>query len=180
MKRIETGLQDSYLIEVPRFEDERGFFIESFNLYNKWHLPVLVQDNHSRSIGGVIRGLHYQIEHPQGKLVRCSNGIVYDVIVDLRMRSSTFGKSFGVMLDRPELQLWVPPGFAHGFYTVSGTADFQYKTSDTYYPEYERTLLWNDPVLEINWPLDSDLTRVPVVSDKDRDGLLFKDCEKYK
>ncbi len=180
MKRIETGLQDSYLIEVPRFEDERGFFIESFNLYNKLHLPVLVQDNHSRSIGGVIRGLHYQIKHPQGKLVRCSNGIVYDVIVDLRMRSSTFGKSFGVMLDRPELQLWVPPGFAHGFYTVSETADFQYKTSDTYYPEYERTLLWNDPALEINWPLDSDLTRVPVVSDKDRDGLLFKDCEKYK
>ncbi len=180
MKRTETGLQDSYLIEVSRFEDERGFFIESFNLYNQWHLPVLVQDNHSRSIGGVIRGLHYQIEHPQGKLVRCSNGIVYDVIVDLRMRSSTFGKSFGVMLDRPELQLWVPPGFAHGFYTVSETADFQYKTSDTYYPEYERTLLWNDPVLEINWPLDSDLTRVPVVSDKDKDGLLFKDCEKYK
>ena len=180
MKRIETGLQDSYLIEVPRFEDERGFFIESFNLYNQWHLPVLVQDNHSRSIGGVIRGLHYQIEHPQGKLVRCSNGIVYDVIVDLRMRSSTFGKSFGVMLDRPELQLWVPPGFAHGFYTVSETADFQYKTSDNYYPEYERTLLWNDPILEINWPLDSDLTRVPVVSDKDKEGLLFKDCEKYK
>ena len=180
MKRTETGLQDSYLIEVPRFEDERGFFIESFNLYNQWHLPVLVQDNHSRSIGGVIRGLHYQIEHPQGKLVRCSNGIVYDVIVDLRMRSSTFGKSFGVMLDRPELQLWVPPGFAHGFYTVSETADFQYKTSDNYYPEYERTLLWNDPILEINWPLDSDLTRVPVVSDKDKEGLLFKDCEKYK
>ena len=106
--------------------------------------------------------------------------IVYDVIVDLRMRSSTFGKSFGVMLDRPELQLWVPPGFAHGFYTVSETADFQYKTSDNYYPEYERTLLWNDPILEINWPLDSDLTRVPVVSDKDKEGLLFKDCEKYK
>ena len=139
-------------------------------------LPVLVQDNHSRSIGGVLRGLHYQIEHPQGKLVRCSNGIVYDVIVDLRTRSSTFGKSFGVMLDRPEIQLWVPPGFAHGFYTVSETADFQYKTSDTYYPEYERTLIWNDPILGIEWPLNRD----PIISDKDKVGKLLNECEKYK
>jgi len=176
MNRIETGLQDSYLIEVPKFEDERGFFIESFNLYNKWHLPVLVQDNHSRSIGGVLRGLHYQIEHPQGKLVRCSNGIVYDVIVDLRTRSSTFGKSFGVMLDRPEIQLWVPPGFAHGFYTVSETADFQYKTSDTYYPEHERTLMWNDPILGIEWPLNRD----PIISDKDKVGKSLQECEKYE
>jgi len=175
MKKIETGLKDSYLIEVEKFEDERGFFIEYFNLYNNWHLPVLVQDNHSRSYSGVLRGLHYQIEHPQGKLVRCSNGIVYDVIVDLRMRSSTFGKSFGVMLDRPELQLWVPPGFAHGFYTVSETADFQYRSSDTYYPEHERILLWNDPILEIEWPLNRD----PIISDKDMKGKILKECEIY-
>ena len=120
MKKVETNLKDAYLIKLEKYEDERGFFIQSFNIKEhhyeaRLQLPVLLQDNHSRSSKGVLRGLHYQIEHPQGKLIRCINGVIFDVIVDLRKSSSTFGEWFGIKLDRPELQLWVPPGFAHGF-----------------------------------------------------------------
>ena len=135
MKKVETNLKDAYLIKLEKYEDERGFFIQSFNIKEhhyeaRLQLPVLLQDNHSRSSKGVLRGLHYQIEHPQGKLIRCINGVIFDVIVDLRKSSSTFGEWFGIKLDRPELQLWVPPGFAHGFYTLSDAADVGYKTSD--------------------------------------------------
>ena len=181
MKKVETNLKDAYLIKLEKYEDERGFFIQSFNIKEhhyeaRLQLPVLLQDNHSRSSKGVLRGLHYKIEHPQGKLIRCINGIIFDVIVDLRKSSSTFGEWFGIKLDRPELQLWVPPGFAHGFYTLSDTADVGYKTSEYYYPEHDRTLLWNDSDLGIVWGNDGE----PVMSLKDKDGKSFKECDKYE
>jgi len=173
MKIIETGLKDALLIEVDKYIDNRGFFIESYN-EEKFGLDYdFVQDNHSMSYQGVLRGLHYQIKNPQGKLVKCIRGTIYDVIVDLRESSETFGQWYGIELNRPEVQLWVPPGFAHGFYTRSEKAHVTYKTSDFYYPEYERTLLWND--LDINWNLNGD----PILSDKDRDGKTFQDCEKF-
>ena len=134
-----------------------------------------VQDNHSKSSKGVLRGLHYQIEHPQGKLVRCISGAVYDVIVDLRKSSSSFGKWFGIKLSENNLQLWVPPGFAHGFYTLTETAEIVYKTTDYYYPEYDRTLLWNDTNLGIEWGINGE----PILSQKDLKGKTFEECEKY-
>ena len=181
MKKVETTLKDAYLIKLEKYEDERGFFIKSFNIKEhhyeaRLQLPILLQDNHSRSFKGVLRGLHYQIKHPQGKLVRCINGIIFDVIVDLRKSSSTFGEWFGIKLDRPELQLWVPPGFAHGFYTLSETADVGYKTSDYYFADDDRTLLWNDPDIGIVWGNDGD----PILSPKDKDGKSFKECDKYE
>ena len=155
MNAIGTGLKDAYLITNQKFEDERGFFIESFNLKEFRKIVGydvdFVQDNHSRSICGVLRGLHYQIEHPQGKLVRCVSGAVYDVIVDLRKTSPTFGQWYGIKLDSDDLQLWVPPGFAHGFYVTSNIAEVTYKVTDYYYPEYSKSLIWNDPELNIYW-----------------------------
>ena len=132
-----------------------------------------VQDNHSKSSKGVLRGLHYQIEHPQGKLIRCTQGAVYDAFVDIRKHSETFGKSLGIVLDRPEQLLWIPPGFAHGFYTLSDTAEFQYKCTDYYYPQHQRTLMWNS--VDIEWPLDGD----PILSLKDMRGHFFEECKKY-
>jgi len=132
-----------------------------------------VQDNHSKSSKGVLRGLHYQIEHPQGKLIRCTQGAVYDAFVDIRQHSETFGKSLGIVLDRPEQLLWIPPGFAHGFYTLSDTAEFQYKCTDYYYPQHQRTLMWNS--VDIEWPLDGD----PILSLKDMRGHSFEECKKY-
>ena len=132
-----------------------------------------VQDNHSKSSKGVLRGLHYQIEHPQGKLIRCTQGAVYDAFVDIRKHSETFGKSLGIVLDRPEQLLWIPPGFAHGFYTLSDTAEFQYKCTDYYYPQHQRTLMWNS--VDIEWPLDGD----PILSLKDTKGHSFEECKKY-
>ena len=132
-----------------------------------------VQDNHSKSSKGVLRGLHYQIEHPQGKLIRCTQGAVYDAFVDIRQHSETFGKSLGIVLDRPEQLLWIPPGFAHGFYTLSDTAEFQYKCTDYYYPQHQRTLMWNS--VDIEWPLDGD----PILSLKDMRGHFFEECKKY-
>jgi len=174
MKIIEIGLKDALLIEVDKYLDNRGFFIESFN-EKKFNLEYnFVQDNHSMSSKGVLRGLHYQIKHPQGKLVRCIRGTVYDVIVDLRKSSETFGQWYGVELNRPEVQLWVPPGFAHGFYTRSETAQITYKTTDYYYPKHDRTLLWND--LDINWNVDGDL----ILSEKDQKGKTFEECDKYE
>lgn len=173
MKIIETGLKDALLIEVNRYIDNRGFFIESYN-QRKFGLEYdFVQDNHSKSHKGVLRGLHYQIKNPQGKLVRCISGTIYDVIVDLRKSSETFGKWYGVELNRPEVQLWVPPGFAHGFYTKSKSAQITYKTTDYYFPEYDRTLLWNS--LDIDWNASED----PILSQKDIEGKSFSECEKY-
>lgn len=179
MNIIETSFEDAYIILNTKFEDDRGFFMESFNL-NKFEENIgqynFVQDNHSKSSKGVLRGLHYQIENPQGKLVRCVSGEVYDVIVDLRKSSKTFGKWLGIKLNENNLQLWVPPGFAHGFYTISDTAEICYKTTDYYYPEHDRTLIWNDAYLNIDWPIDFD----PVLSLKDQKGKSFVECDKYE
>ena len=179
MKVTETSLIDACVIEVDKYEDDRGFFIESFNeqkISKELGFYEFVQDNHSKSSKGVLRGLHYQIQHPQGKLVRCIWGAVYDVIVDIRKSSSTFGKSFGIKLDRPELLLWSPPGFAHGFYTLTDNVEFLYKTTDYYYPEHDRTLLWNDSTLNIDWCLDGE----PLLSAKDIKGKTFEECDKYE
>jgi dTDP-4-dehydrorhamnose 3,5-epimerase len=179
MNAIGTNLKDAYVITNKKFEDDRGFFMESFNLKEFEKIVGecnFVQDNHSKSSKGVLRGLHYQIEHVQGKLVRCISGAVFDVIVDLRQSSPTFGKWFGVKLSENNLQLWVPPGFAHGFYTLTETAEITYKTTDYYYPEYDRTLLWNDTNLRIEWEIYEE----PILSTKDKNGKTFIECEKYK
>jgi len=178
MNAIGTNLKDAYIITNKKFEDGRGFFMESFNLKKFEKITGesnFVQDNHSKSSKGVLRGLHYQIEHPQGKLVRCISGAVYDVIVDLRKSSSSFGKWFGIKLSENNLQLWVPPGFAHGFYTLTETAEIVYKTTDYYYPEYDRTILWNDTNLGIEWGINGE----PILSQKDLKGKTFEECEKY-
>ena len=178
MNAIGTNLKDAYVITNKKFEDGRGFFMESFNLKEFEKITGesnFVQDNHSKSSKGVLRGLHYQIEHAQGKLIRCVSGAVYDVIVDLRKSSSSFGKWFGIKLYKNDLQLWVPPGFAHGFYTLTETAEIVYKTTDYYYPEYDRTLLWNDTNLGIEWGIDGE----PILSQKDLNGETFGECEKY-
>lgn len=180
MKVIETNLLDAYIIKSDVYEDSRGSFMESFNL-KKFKDQVsfnedFVQDNHSISKKGVLRGLHYQIEHPQGKLVRCTSGRVLDVLVDLRKSSPTFGQHTTVLLDEKYKQVWVPTGFAHGFYVLSNKAEVIYKTTEYYYPEYERTLLWNDFYLNINWKLEED----PILSEKDKIGKSFDECEKYE
>lgn len=180
MKVTEINLKDAYIVTTPRYKDERGFFLESFNL-KKFReatgiVDEFVQDNHSKSVKGVLRGLHYQIQHSQGKLIRCTQGSVYDVIVDLRKSSPTFGKWFGIKLCTNDVHIWVPAGFAHGFYVLSESAEINYKQTDYYYPEYDRTLLWNDPDIEIDWPVDS----FPILSEKDKLGKSFKDCDKYE
>ena len=173
MKLIETPLVDAAVITVDKYEDERGFFMESFNeqqfIKELGHYEF-VQDNHSKSSKGVLRGLHYQVKHPQGKLVRCISGSVYDVIVDIRKSSETFGKWFGTTLNCPDKQLWVPPGFAHGFYTLSETAEIVYKITDYYYPEDQETLLWND--IGIDWKITAE----PILSEKDKIGKTFEEC----
>jgi dTDP-4-dehydrorhamnose 3,5-epimerase len=178
MNAIGINLKDAYIITNKKFEDDRGFFMESFNLKEFEKITGVgnfVQDNHSKSSKSVLRGLHYQIKHPQGKLVRCISGAVYDVIVDLRKSSPTFGKWFGVKLSENNLQLWVPPGFAHGFYTLTDFAEIQYKVTDYYYPEYDRTLLWNDSNLKIEWGIKEE----PILSKKDFNGKTFNECENY-
>tara|TARA_B100000287_G_scaffold54536_1_gene47887 strand:+ start:521 stop:1054 length:534 start_codon:yes stop_codon:yes gene_type:complete len=177
MRVVETRLVDASVITVDKYEDERGFFMESFNeqqFAKELGHYKFVQDNHSKSSKGVLRGLHYQVEKPQGKLVRCIQGAVYDVIVDLRRSSSTFGLWFNITLDNPETIIWVPPGFAHGFYTLTDTAEIQYKTTDYYHPKSQQTLLWNE--LDIIWPLMNP----PLLSDKDVKGKTFEECEKYE
>jgi len=168
MRAIETSLPGVLVFEPDVFGDERGFFLESFNARTFENLTGLnrnfVQDNHSRSGKGVLRGMHYQIRHPQGKLVRVVDGVVFDVAVDLRKSSSSFGCWYGIELSAAnKRQLWIPEGFAHGFFVLSGTADFLYKTTDYYYPEYERSLAWNDPEVGIAWPEGL----APVLSKKD-------------
>jgi len=176
MKKIKTSLQDSFLFESQKLEDSRGFFMETWN-HKELGLPQFVQDNHSKSFQGVLRGLHYQIDSKsQGKLVRCTQGAVHDVIVDLREDSSTFGKWYSIELSRPELQLWVPAGMAHGFYTLSKNAEIQYKVTNYYDPAYERVLKWNDKKLGIIWPFVKD----PIISDKDiNQAKSFEKCEKF-
>ena len=169
MKIITTGIPDVIVLEPKVFGDERGFFFESFNERTWRELTGLdvrfVQHNHSRSQGGVLRGLHYQIQQPQGKLVRVISGEVFDVAVDIRKSSATFGKWFGTYLSAEnKLQMWVPAGFAHGFCVTSDSAEFLYLTTDYWAPDYERCIAWNDPDLAISWPMD----REPVVSDKDQ------------
>ena len=178
MNAIGTELKDAYLLTTKVYEDHRGSFTESFNLREVQKIigPYeFVQDCHSVSVKNVIRGLHYQIQHPQGKIVRCLFGRIYDVIVDLRQSSRTFGKSLGVHLNPESEQLWVPPGFAHGFSVLSSTAEVLYKVTDYQHVEHERTLLWNDKTLNINWKVLN-----PVLSDKDKIGFTFKECEKYE
>ncbi len=182
MNIIRTDLPDVLIVEPKVFGDARGFFFESFNQRRFEALtglsPQFVQDNHSRSARGVLRGLHYQIHQPQGKLVRVTAGEVFDVCVDLRRSSPTFGKSVAVMLSADNhRQLWIPPGFAHGFLVTSDSADFQYKTTDYYAPEHERALLWNDPALAINWPLQA--VGLPTLSAKDEVGVPLAQAETY-
>ena len=178
MKVLETPLVDACVITVDKYEDERGFFMESFNqeqfVKELGHYDF-VQDNHSKSSKGVLRGLHYQLEKPQGKLMRCTQGAVYDVIVDLRKSSRSFGLSFSMTLDNPETIMWVPPGFAHGFYTLTETAEFEYKCTDYYHPKSMKTLMWSDWDLGIIWPFRA----YPLLSEKDEKGKTFEECEKY-
>jgi dTDP-4-dehydrorhamnose 3,5-epimerase len=170
MRVTPTALPDILLIEPRVFGDERGFFFESYShraLAEAGLAAEFVQDNHSRSARGVLRGLHYQIEHAQGKLVRVTAGEVFDVAVDMRKSSPTFGRSMTMPLSAENKRmLWIPPGFAHGFLVLSDAADFLYKTTDYWYPEFERTLLWNDPALGIAWPLAG----APTLAAKDASG----------
>jgi dTDP-4-dehydrorhamnose 3,5-epimerase len=180
MNVLQTDIPDVLLIEPPIFGDERGFFYESYN--EKVFLDKVgisshfVQDNHSRSVKNVLRGLHYQIHQPQGKLVRVVVGSVFDVAVDLRKTSATFGQWVGVYLSAENKhQLWIPPGFAHGFLVLSESAEFLYKTTEYYAPQYDRTIIWNDPDLAIAWPIREE----PVVSAKDKVGKLLLEAEVY-
>lgn len=175
MQIITTPLTGVLVIEPKVFGDARGFFFESFNQRAFEQATGVqanfVQDNHSRSSKGVLRGLHYQIEQPQGKLVRVVRGAVYDVVVDLRRRSATFGQWFGLELsEENKRQLWIPAGFGHGFLTLSESAEFLYKTTDYYAPQFERCIAWDDAALGIGWPLDGV---TPTVSAKDQVGLPF-------
>ncbi|AWM59963.1 dTDP-4-dehydrorhamnose 3,5-epimerase [Pseudomonas songnenensis] len=180
MKVIETSIPDVLIIEPRVFGDERGFFYESFNAAAFEAATGLkrqfVQDNHSKSQRGVLRGLHYQIQQPQGKLVRVVAGEVFDVAVDLRKSSPSFGRWFGTHLSaQNQRQLWIPEGFAHGFVVLSESAEFLYKTTDYYAPEHERSLLWNDPELGIEWPFDEP----PQLSAKDQAGKRLSDAELF-
>jgi dTDP-4-dehydrorhamnose 3,5-epimerase len=179
MKITPTAIPDVKLVEPRVFGDDRGFFYESWNARTLAAAGIdaaFVQDNHSRSRRGVLRGLHYQIEHAQGKLVRCVIGEVYDVAVDLRRSSPTFGRHVGMILSSTnQRMLWVPPGFAHGFVVLSETADFLYKTTDYWFVEHERTLLWNDPALAIDWRLHD----TPLLAVKDAAGLPLAVADTY-
>jgi dTDP-4-dehydrorhamnose 3,5-epimerase len=179
MKVTPTALADVLLIEPRVFGDARGYFFESYNrrAFAQAGIDVeFVQDNHSRSARGVLRGLHYQIEHAQGKLVRVVSGEVYDVAVDMRRSSPTFGRSIGMTISAQDKQmLWIPPGFAHGFLVLSETAEFLYKTTDFWYPEFERSLLWNDSALGIAWPLQ----QAPTLAAKDAAGTPFAIAKTY-
>lgn len=180
MQVIQTPIKDVLIVEPRVFGDDRGFFYESFN-QKKWQdctgiTKDFVQDNHSKSARGVLRGLHYQIRQPQGKLVRVVVGEVFDVAVDLRKGSSTFGRWVGEILSAEnKRQLWVPEGFGHGFLVLSETAEFLYRTTDFYAPEHERCIIWNDPDLAIQWPGDLDVQ----LSDKDLAGKPFCNAEVY-
>jgi dTDP-4-dehydrorhamnose 3,5-epimerase len=174
-----TAIPDVKLVEPKVFGDSRGFFFESWNRRSLAAAGIdvdFVQDNHSRSRRGVLRGLHYQVERPQGKLVRAVAGEVFDVAVDLRRRSPTFGRWVGALLSAENKRmLWVPPGFAHGFVVLSDSADFLYKTTDYWFPEHERTLLWNDAEVGVAWPYDG----APILAPKDAAGTPLAAAETY-
>ena len=177
----QTAIPEVLIMEPKVFGDDRGFFFESFNARDFAQVTGLsvqfVQDNHSKSSHGVLRGLHYQIQHPQGKLVRVVQGEVFDVAVDLRRASATFGCWVGERLSADnKKQLWVPPGFAHGFVVLSETAEFLYKTTDYWYPEHERSLLWCDPAIGIDWPIEEQ----PLLAAKDAAGMLLAEAEHYE
>ncbi len=178
MKAIHTAIPDVLIIEPKAFGDDRGFFFESYNHLKFAELTGqninFVQDNHSRSAKNVLRGLHYQIQHPQGKLVRVVQGAVLDVAVDIRKHSPTFGQHVALELSAEnKLMLWVPEGFAHGFVVLTETAEFLYKTTDYWFPEHERCIVWDDPTLAINWELQTP----PMVSAKDAQGKNFSAAE---
>ena len=179
MKRIETSLPGVVILEPKVFGDARGFFFESWNKRTLTELGIdvdFVQDNHSKSQQGVLRGLHYQLHQPQGKLVRVIAGEVFDVAVDLRRSSPNFGKSVGFILSAENQRMaWIPPGFAHGFYVMSPVAEFLYKTTDYYAPAHECSLLWNDPALEIDWPLLGE----PLLAAKDVVGLPLSEAASF-
>lgn len=175
-----TAIPDLLIIEPKVFGDERGFFFESFNERRFTELTGVktnfVQDNHSKSAKNVLRGLHYQIRQPQGKLVRVIAGEVFDVAVDIRKSSPTFGQWVGVMLSADnKRQLWIPEGFAHGFVVTSASAEFLYKTTDYWAPEFERSILWDDPAIGIEWPIDAE----PLLSGKDKIGKLLAEAEVF-
>ena len=183
MKKTETSIDGAYIIQVEKFVDDRGFFMETFN-HKQFKEEIgdfnFVQDNYSLSTEGVLRGLHYQVKHPQGKLVRCTRGEIFDAIVDLRVNSPTYKNNFTFKLNKPDLMLWVPPGLAHGFFTMSEEAEFEYKVTDYYYSEYDRTLIWNDKETSIMWPFYEYWGYVPpTLSKNDKNGLSFDECEKY-
>jgi dTDP-4-dehydrorhamnose 3,5-epimerase len=180
MKVIPTEIPDVLIIEPQVYGDDRGFFLESFNQKDFREKTgvntTFVQDNHSMSLKNVLRGLHYQIPNPQGKLVRVVSGSVFDVAVDARQSSPTFGQWVGCVLSAENKRIfWVPEGFAHGFLVLSERAEFLYKTTNYYYPQYEKTILWNDADLGIDWPLDTP----PILSPKDQAGQPFKSVEVF-
>lgn len=182
MEVIATRIPDVKLIKPKVFGDERGFFMETWNdrAFSEAGIDAtFVQDNHSRSVKNTLRGLHYQIRQPQGKLVRCTRGEVYDVAVDMRKSSPTFGLWVGKILsEENQYQMWVPPGFAHGFLVVSEMANFEYKCTDYYAPEHERAIHWADMDLKIDWPLFNG--EKPIVSPKDSVALNFEQADKYE
>jgi dTDP-4-dehydrorhamnose 3,5-epimerase len=180
MQSVATAISDLVILEPKVFGDERGFFYESFNARRFRELTGVatefVQDNHSKSSRGVLRGLHYQIEQPQGKLVRVVAGEVFDVAVDIRKSSRTFGKWVGVHLSAENRRMaWIPEGFAHGFVVLSESAEFLYKTTDYWAPEHERCILWSDPAIGIDWLLAGE----PALSAKDKAGTLLRDAELF-
>ncbi|QDG71776.1 dTDP-4-dehydrorhamnose 3,5-epimerase [Janthinobacterium tructae] len=180
MKIQATAIPDVLIIEPMVFSDERGFFYESYNQKRFTELTgisrTFVQDNHSKSTKGVLRGLHYQIQHSQGKLVHCTAGTVFDVSVDLRKSSPSFGQWVGVELSAANKRhVWIPEGFAHGYLVTSDSAEFLYKTADYWTPEFERCILWNDPQIGIDWPLDGE----PLLSNKDRLGSLLANADVF-
>ena len=182
MKVERTAIPDVLVVELKLHGDARGFFMETWNarMFEKLGIQArFVQDNHSKSSRNVLRGLHYQLRQPQGKLVRVTAGEIWDVAVDLRRGSPSFGRWAGMKLDAgtPRM-LWIPAGFAHGFVVLSDYAEVQYKTTDFYAPEHERTLLWNDPALAIDWPLDKSAMQ-PTLSDKDRRGTPLAQAETF-
>ncbi|PID76952.1 MAG: dTDP-4-dehydrorhamnose 3,5-epimerase [Deltaproteobacteria bacterium] len=180
MKVIATAIPEVLVLEPKVFADDRGFFYESFN-QRTWQEvtgldTVFVQDNHSRSVKGVLRGIHYQIRQAQGKLVRVVAGRVFDVAVDLRRNSPTFGQWVGEYLDADNKKcFWMPEGFGHGFVVLSETAEFLYRTTDFYAPEHERCIIWNDPDLNIKWPIDQE----PILSAKDKKGVRFREADLF-
>jgi dTDP-4-dehydrorhamnose 3,5-epimerase len=179
LKQFPTSLPGVFILEPRVFGDERGFFFESYNQQAMADVGIserFVQDNHSCSSRNVLRGLHYQVKHPQGKLVRVADGEILDVAVDMHRSAQSFGRWEAVRLSgENKRMLWIPAGFAHGFRVISGKAHVLYKATDFYAPEHERTLAWNDPQLKINWELDGE----PIVSAKDQRGVAFLDAESY-